>query len=130
MPARSDMAITSDTRLKVLLADDYPAFLESTRKLLEPEYHVIGTVTNGLMALKMAMELRPDVIVLDIEMPGIDGIRVAQDIKRSGLRARIFFLTVHEDADYRAAALAVGDGYVLKARMGTDLRHAIQQTTM
>lgn len=65
--------------------------------------------------------------MLDIEMPKIDGIRAAQEIRRLGLKARIIFLTAHEDEDFLAAARTCGDGYVLKSRMGSDLRHAVEE---
>jgi len=117
----------NDTRLRVLLADDHPKVLENAKKLLGPDYLVVGAVSNGMMALEAARELTPDLIVLDIEMPAMDGIRVAQEMRRIGLKSRIFFLTVHEDEDYIAAAHTFGDGYVLKSRMATDLRHAIRE---
>ena len=116
-----------DTRLSVLLADDHLRVLESATRLLSPDYRVVAAVGNGLMALEAAKKLSPDLVVLDIEMPEMDGIRAAQEIRRLGLKARIFFLTVHDDQDYVAAARTFGDGYVLKSRMATDLRHAIKE---
>jgi DNA-binding NarL/FixJ family response regulator len=79
------------------------------------------------MAVEAARELGPDLIMLDIEMPKMDGIRAAQEIRHSGSRARILFLTVHDEEDYIAAARRLGDGYVLKSRMGSDLRNAIDE---
>jgi DNA-binding NarL/FixJ family response regulator len=123
----SEVEEKSDTRLRVLLADDHLKILENAKRLLEPDYRVVGAVSNGLLALEAARELSPDLIVLDIEMPEMDGIRAAQEMRRLGLKARIFFLTVYEDEDYIAAARTLCDGYVLKSRMSKDLPHAIRE---
>lgn len=113
--------------MRVLLADDHIRILESVQKLLGPGYHVVAAVNNGFSALVVAKALSPDLIVLDIEMPEMDGIRVAQELRRQGLAARILFLTVHDDEDYLAAARICGNGYVLKSRMGSELHHAINE---
>ena len=120
------IASTKTVRPRLLLADDHPCFLEYTRKLLGTDYEIIGAVNNGLTALKMVLELRPELIVLDIEMAGIDGIRVAQAIRDAGLKSRILFLTAHDEDDYITAAREIGSGYVLKCRMGVDLRKALE----
>lgn len=120
------IASRKTARPRLLLADDHPYFLEYARRLLGTDYEIIGAVNNGLTALKMVLELRPDLVVLDIEMPGIDGIRVAHEIRDAGLKPRILFLTVNEDEDYITAARAIGSGYVLKCRMGEDLRKALK----
>jgi len=127
MSILSERVEKDDAHPSVLLADDHLKVLESAKKLLGPDYCVVAAVSNGLTALEAACELNPDLIVLDIEMPEMDGIRAAREMRRLGLKARIFFLTVHEDEDYIAAARAFGDGYVLKSRMATDLRHAIKE---
>lgn len=127
MFALSEFAEQTDTRLKVVLVDDHLKVLESETKLLGPDYRVVAAVNNGAMALKAARELRPDLIVLDIEMPGMDGIQVARQVRRMELQTRIFFLTVHDEDDYIAAAHRYGDGYILKSRMATDLRLAIKE---
>lgn len=127
MARRSNAVEENDARLRVLLADDHLGMLESARKLLSAEYRVVASVNNGRIALETARELNPDLVVLDIEMPEMDGIRAAQEMRRLGLKARILFLTVHNDEDYVAAARESGDGYVLKSRMATDLPHAIKE---
>jgi DNA-binding NarL/FixJ family response regulator len=117
----------NDAPLRVLLADDHIRVLDAVQMLLGPDYDVVARVSNGHMALEGARDLGPDIVILDIEMPEMDGIRAAQEIRRLGLRARILFLTVHSDEDYIAAARTLGNGYVLKSRMATDLHHAIQE---
>ena len=116
-----------DLLLRVLVADDHEKVLESARRLLDSDYQVVATVSDGLMAVEAARGLSPDLILLDIEMPRMDGIRAAQEMRRFGSKARILFLSVHDEEDYIAAARKFGDGYVLKSRMGSDLRHAIDE---
>jgi DNA-binding NarL/FixJ family response regulator len=85
-------------------------------------------VSDGQAALELTLELSPDLIVLAISMPGMSGIDVAQELKRRGINAKIVFLTVHEDSDILARALAAGGlGYVAKVLMDTDLIPAINE---
>jgi len=90
-------------------------------------YDIVGTVGDGLSLLESAARLEPDVIVSDIGMPGLDGFGAARSLRRSGCRSRLVFLTVHEDADFAREGLALGDAYVVKARMATDLPTAIHE---
>ena len=117
----------SAERPRVLLADDHPAILALTAAVLAGECLVVGTVGNGCELLAEAERLHPDLIVLDITMPGLDGIEAARQLRRSPRPARLVFLTVHEDADFARAALDAGGlGYVVKARLATDLLPAIR----
>jgi DNA-binding NarL/FixJ family response regulator len=111
---------------RVVLADDHQRVLESARRLLGPEFQIVAEVNDGLMALESTRELKPDLVLMDIEMPKMDGIRAAEAMRRFGSKARIVFLTVHEEEDYIAAARRLGDGYVLKSRMASDLLQAIE----
>ena len=111
---------------RLLLADDHAAMLGKTVRLLEGEFEIVGTVGNGLDLIEAASRLDPDVVVLDITMPGLDGIQAARRLRRAGCRAKLVFLTVHEDPDYVRAALdAGGTAYVVKARLVSDLIPAI-----
>ena len=87
-------------RIRVLLADDHEAMLDRVGRLLATEYDVVGTVTDGQQALDAAMELEPDVLVLDISMPVMNGIETARRLKEAGSETRIVFLTVHDDPDF------------------------------
>jgi DNA-binding NarL/FixJ family response regulator len=114
-------------RPRVLLADDHPAMLALTVDALADEYLVVGSVGDGRELLAEAERLRPDVIVLDITMPQLDGVEAARQLQRSQQPARLVFLTVHEDADYARAALDAGGlGYVVKTRLASDLLPAIR----
>ena len=111
----------------MLLADDHPAVLAVTAAALAGECLVVGSVGDGRELLAEAERLHPDVIVLDITMPRLDGIEAARQLSRSHRPARLVFLTVHEDADFARAALDAGGlGYVVKARLASDLLPAIR----
>ncbi len=115
-------------RIRVLLADDHEAMLERVAGLLRTECDVVGTVTDGQQALEAARELKPDVLVLDISMPVMNGIETAHRLQEAGNPARIVFLTVHDDADFAREAMEAGAlGYVIKQRMASDLVAAIKE---
>jgi DNA-binding NarL/FixJ family response regulator len=108
------------------VADDHQALLALTAEALAGECLVVGRVGDGCELLTEAERLHPDVIVLDISMPRLDGIEAARQLQRSQGPARLVFLTVHEDADYARAALDAGGlGYVVKTRLASDLLPAI-----
>jgi len=115
------------TRPKVLLVDDHPDILKSTSRLLSFDFDVVGTASDGYQAVDAAQHLDPDLIALDITMPGRDGFQTAQDLVQIGTRARIVFLTMHESDDYVAEGFRSGGrGYVLKTRLHLDLANALQ----
>jgi DNA-binding NarL/FixJ family response regulator len=119
---------SSERSTRVLLVDDSEAILERVRAALTPACDVVGAVTDGLSALTAAAALRPDVIVLDISMPGISGLQVASTLRAQGSTAAIVFLTVHADAQFIEAAMqSGGTGYVVKQRLCTDLLHAVEE---
>ncbi len=115
-------------RIRVLLADDHEAMLERVAGLLSAECDVVGTVTDGRQAQAAARELKPDVLVLDISMPVMNGIETAHRLKEAGETARVVFLTVHDDGEFAREAAAAGAlGYVIKQRMASDLVTAIKE---
>ena len=112
-------------RKRVLVVDDLTPVVTT---LLRESFDVVDMVSDGRAALESALKLSPDLIVLAVAMPGMSGIEVAQELKRRGNNAKIVFLTVHEDSDILARALAAGGlGYVAKVRMDTDLIPAINE---
>ena len=115
-------------RARILSADDHCDMREQIRVLLEHEFEVLDSVENGLALLEAAARLNPDVCLLDISMPILNGIETAIRLKRSGSNAKIVFLTIHEDLDFVHAALKTGAlGYVVKRRMASDLRPAVKE---
>jgi CheY-like chemotaxis protein len=116
------------TKPKVLLVDDHPDILKSTSRLLSFDFDVVGMATDARQAIDVAQRLDPDLIALDITMPGRDGFQTAQDLVQIGSRARIVFLTMHESDDYVAEGFRSGGrGYVLKTRLHLDLTNALQR---
>ena len=115
------------SRATVLLADDQAEFLAVERRLLEPEFEVIETVRNGHAAVEAAIRLAPDVLIIDVSMPVMDGIAAARSLRAAGSWAKVVFLTVHGDPDYVRAALEAGAlGYVVKCRLAFDLVPALR----
>ena len=111
---------------KVLLADDHIPVLKSVSKLLAPDFDVVAAVTDGSRAVDAAMRLAPDVILLDITMPELDGFQTVSELKRLGSGAKVVFLTMHEADDYVAAAVSAGaQGYVVKSRIRKTLTSAL-----
>jgi two-component system response regulator NreC len=115
-------------RIRILLADDNPGIRESLIDMLTPTFDVIGEAVDGEALVRAAIELKPDVLVLDISMPVLTGIEAANMLRKAGVTARIVFLTVFDDSDFVDAAFAAGAlGYVVKARMNSDLVSAIRE---
>jgi len=113
-------------RPRVLLADDDAGVLKAVSRTLATEFDVVATVTDGRKALDAVPLLDPDVVVLDISMPGLNGFQTAEELKRVGSRARIVFLTMHEDDDFVSKAMRCGAmGYVLKTLAWSDLSLAL-----
>lgn len=116
------------TRLRILLVDDAEAWRRfvSSRLVNEEQWHILVEVADGLEAVWNAKKLQPDLILLDIGLPSLNGIDAARRISQVAPRSRIIFVTQNDDADVRQAALDAGaQGYVLKADAGKELVPAI-----
>jgi two-component system response regulator NreC len=115
-------------RIQILVADDNDAVLGEIRELLGEEFEIIGTVSNGQDAVEAVLRFDPDVVVLDMAMPILDGIQAASRIRESNARTKILFLTIQENPDYVSAAFAAGaTGYITKRRLLGDLAYAIRE---
>jgi DNA-binding NarL/FixJ family response regulator len=113
---------------RVLVADDLTPVLDAVAALLRDSFDVVGMVSDGRTALEGILELEPDLVVLDISMPGMTGIEVARELKSRANKTRVVFLTVHEDSDIIATCLSVGAlGYVVKSLMDSDLIPAMNE---
>jgi DNA-binding NarL/FixJ family response regulator len=114
-------------KIRVLLADDHETFLARVRQLLGEEFEVVAAVTNGKEAVAEVQRLDPDVLVIDISMPVLDGLQAVSRLQSKKCRAKFVFLTVHEDSDFVAAAFSAGaSGYVVKSHVNSDLVRAIR----
>ena len=113
-------------RSRVLIADDHSMVIDGLRALLEPEYEVVGAVNDGRAVLPEVRRLRPDVVVIDISMPLLNGLDCARQLRDAGCTAKILILTMHPDATLAQEALAAGaSGYVLKSSPGSELKAAL-----
>jgi len=111
---------------RVLLVDDHPAMLRQVAQLLSGEFQVVGSLPDGHDLRRSVEEQRPNLVVLDISLPGASGIDLARELVAASAAPGIVFLTVHEDPDYARAALATGAlGYVVKSRLASDLIPAL-----
>ncbi len=114
------------SRLRFLIADDHAMFGEALRTFLEKTYAVVGVVLDGRAMLDAAVRLRPDVIILDVSMPLLNGLEAARRTREQLPNIKFIFLTMHDDVNLAAAALELGAvGFVLKHSAGSELMKAI-----
>ncbi len=120
--------IHESKRLRVVLADDRDEVLDTVERVLAGEFEVVGKVKDGQALLDASVEFEPDVLVVDITMPVVNGIEAVQRLKDSGSRAQVVFLTIHEAPEFVRAAFATGaGGFVVKRRIASDLADAIRK---
>ena len=113
---------------RVLVVDDQRPILDLVADLLAGSFDVVGLVSDSRAAVEAVLTLEPDLVVLDISMPGMNGIDVARELARRASRSRIVFLTIHEDAQILSTCLAAGGlAYVLKPFMHHELIHAMNE---
>lgn len=113
---------------RVILADDHTLILEAFEKLLAPECDVVAKVTDGRALIEAVKEHRPDIVVLDLGMPLLNGLDAARQIKQNDRSVRLVFVTMNEDPDIAAEAFrAGGSAYLLKRSAGSELLTAIRE---
>lgn len=118
---------SSTNRPRVLLADDHRMLREAFARLLEPQCEVVGEVGDGRALLEAAEKTLPDVVVLDISMPLLNGLDAARVLKRSMPGVKVIFLTVSEDPQLAAAAFRIGaSGFLLKSSAASELLQAVE----
>src|SRR5262245_66463750 len=105
----------------VVIADDHPEMLETVSHLLQEEFDIVTAVKDGILAWQVVNELKPDVVILDISMPKMGGIEVAQELKKLKLSSKIVFISIQNDPGYIQVLIAMGASYVRKMRIRTDL---------
>jgi DNA-binding NarL/FixJ family response regulator len=120
--------IAMNRRPRIVLADDHAMLLDAFRRLLEPQCEVVGTARDGRALIDLAADTRPDVIVLDISMPRLNGLDACTQLRQKMPQLRLIFLTVNEDPDLAAEAIGLGaSGYLLKSSASAELFVAIEQ---
>ena len=113
---------------RLLLADDHTLVLEGLKKILENDFEPVGSAENGRDLLRLAEELKPDVVLLDISMPLLNGIDACKQLVKASPQSKVIFVTMHADADYVAEAFRSGaSGYLLKRSAGSELVNAIHE---
>ena len=114
-------------RTRVILADDHKLILDALKNLIEPEFQVVGTFGDGHALVEGAPELKPQVIVLDVGMPTMNGISAGQRLKQLMPNIKLIYLTMNQDPDLAAEAFRLGaKGYLLKSSAGSELVDAIR----
>ena len=118
-------------RKRILLADDHKIITDSLKNILEPTYKVVGMVEDGYELVKEAARLLPDVLIVDISMPKLNGLEAVRQIKKEGIGSKVIFLTMHPDITYATNALEAGAlGYVLKHSAHSELLQAVEQVLL
>jgi DNA-binding NarL/FixJ family response regulator len=118
---------TMNNRSRILIADDHNLVAELCKKLLETEFDVVGTVSNGRALVRAAGELRPDVIVVDVAMPVLNGLDAGQQVKEALPAVKLVFLTMNTDVEVAAEAFRRGaHGYLLKTCAAVELVLAVR----
>ena len=118
--------MSQDSKPRLLIADDHTLVLEGIGKLLENDVEMVGTVEDGRALLPAVEQLRPDVILLDISLPLLNGIEACRQLMKSLPKAKVIFLTMHADVVYVEEALRAGGmGYLLKRSAASELKAAI-----
>ena len=118
----------SKAKSSVLLADDHPAILDKLSQLLSLDFEIAGAVSDGAAAVAAVARLHPDIVVMDISMPVMDGIQAMREIRKMGLDSKIVVLSALDDPVFVTCTLeSGGNGYVLKSRMNSDLVFALRE---
>jgi DNA-binding NarL/FixJ family response regulator len=126
--ALAKTALPMSRRPRLLLADDHTMLLDAFRRLLEPRCEIVGTASDGHELVDVAATTRPDVIVLDISMPRLNGMDACALLCRKMPELKLIFLTMNEDPDIAAGAIRLGaSGYLLKSSASAELFTAIEQ---
>src|SRR5262245_6744977 len=115
-------------KYRLLLADDHMLVLEGLRRILETDFELVGMAENGRELLRLAEELTPDVALVDISMPLLNGIDAARQLLKQTPQTKVIFVTMHADSDYVVEAFRAGaSGYLLKRSAASELVVAIQE---
>lgn len=127
MSAKSSALGAPMTRPRIMLADDHTILVEAFRSLLDPYYDVVATVSDGRALLEVAPQLNPEVIVVDIGMPLMNGLEAGLRLRQEMPNVKIIFLTMNDDPDLAVEAMRCGaSGYLLKSSAAEELLRAIQ----
>ena len=116
--------------VKILIADDHEIVRQGIRRVLEakPEWEICGEAANGQEAVRLAQELTPDIIIMDVSMPVMSGFEAADEISRLPIGSRVLFFTMHDTGSLAGSVRSSGArGYVVKSRAAQDLLQALER---
>lgn len=120
--------VAVSNRPRILIADDHRAMLDTLVRMLARDYDVVAAVMDGVAVVTRAEQLEPDLLVIDIAMPGLNGIAAASRLKERGSTAKVVFVTNMRDREFVEESLVLGDiGFVVKDRLVADLLPAVRQ---
>ena len=125
MEANTAFGSAADLQPTLVIADDNPEILKALARLLQPSFNIVAQAGDGYAAFKAIQELRPQLAVLDVSMPKMDGLEVARELAKAKVATRVIFLTLLSGADFVAAARRFGHGYVAKLQLYSDLQPAM-----
>ncbi|HAX97122.1 MAG TPA: DNA-binding response regulator [Prolixibacteraceae bacterium] len=129
MQERLESMDLKQPKIKILIADDHPLVRHALKNILEkaPDFQIVGEANNGQEALEFANDIKPDVVIMDISMPILNGLEATRQIKRDNSNIAILVLTIHEDDDYILGILEAGAaGYLVKSVFGDEVIQAVR----
>ena len=119
------------SKIRVVVADEHQQMIAIVRQTLGEEFEVVGAVEDGQQAVNAVLTLNPDVLVIDISTPVLNGLQAAKQLQTADCRTKIIFLSIYDGPDFLDAAFSAGaSGYVTKARLATDLIPAIHEAML
>jgi DNA-binding NarL/FixJ family response regulator len=127
--SEDDVQMTAHPRPTAVLTDDHPAVLAAVCRILQRDFEIVATAGNGMQAFEAVTLLQPELLVLDITMPGWSGFETAERVLQISPATKVLFLTIYEDIDFMEKAREMGASYVLKRRMRHDLLSAALRTS-
>ena len=120
------MERNKDRRPRVFVVDDHECMLRAVERVLGDECSVVGNAPNGAIAIDAVLTLQPDIVIMDVMMPEMNGIEACLCLRQSGFKAKILFISSGNDPEIREAALkSGGDGFLSKVRLASELRQTV-----
>lgn len=120
------MTETAQRKPRILLGDEDPRILEVVHRLLATDYVVVGVATDGVTLLDVALNVKPDIVILEVSLPELDGVEVALRLRDRGSAARVIFFTTHDERFEKVCQDAGARAFVWKPRVTEDLLPAVQ----
>ncbi len=118
--------VSSERRLRVFIADDHASMVKAIERVMGKDFQVVGTASDGALATSEILSLQPDVVIMDVSMPGMSGIQACEELKKQGSRAKILFVSAANDPAIRLVAMkSGGDGFLSKTELFSELKPAI-----